>query len=59
MDVHQVRDLVLNSLEEPVGKLGCAICGQHDTFLSMSAGVITIEIDGREFEVCVTENKGA
>jgi hypothetical protein len=51
MDVHQLRDFVFDTLAEPIGELGCVERNEHDTGLSMRAGVIEIMIDDQEFEL--------
>jgi len=66
MKLDDIKELIYESLEEPVCELGCAgppECkiagcsseGKHDTGLSMCAGEIYIEIDDKVFQVSVKQ----
>lgn len=67
MTLDEVRELVYNWLEEPVGEMGCAgppecklaDCkseGKHDTGLGMFQGVIELFIDDKVFNITITES---
>ena len=66
MDIHALRDFIFERLADPIAELGCAgppecrflDCGskgEHDTGLSMMAGVIEVMIDDQEYEIRVTK----
>lgn len=66
MNLEDVKELVFESLSDPVCELGCAgppECkiegcksqGKHDTGLSMFQGEIYIEIDDKVFQVSIKQ----
>ena len=70
MNINELRDLVFESLAEPICQLGCAgppTCkqegcdskGQHDTGLSMVRGVVYVEIDDARYRIDVSKVENA